>query len=118
MWARVIEFMLACWLSLSPFILRYSDEEPTYFWASDFTCAFLIALFSLLSFWHPLRKIHLMNLGVAIWLWTLGYLNFPEVALPPQENSVAIGLLLLMLALIPNHAHLPPPSWRDFYDRG
>jgi len=113
MWARIVEFMLACWLSLSPFILRYPPDEH-FLWTSDLVCAALIACFSLLSFYHPLRKIHLLNLGVALWLWGLGYGTFPEIALPPQENSVAIGLLILMLAIIPTHSHLPPLSWRKF----
>lgn len=114
MWARVVEFMLACWLALSPFILHYPSDH--YLWASDLTCASLIALFSLLSFYGPLRKIHLLNLGVALWLWSLGYQNYPELALPPQENSVTVGLLLLMLAIIPTHSHLPPRPWRKFLE--
>ena len=114
MWARILEFMLACWLAASPFILRYPPEE-TFFWTSDLACATLAALFALLSFWRPLRKIHLLNLAVAAWLWGLGYIGFPDLAPPPQENSVAVGLLLLMLSLIPCHSHLPSPSWWKFY---
>lgn len=113
MWARVVEFMLACWLALSPFILRYPATE-TFLWANDFICAFLIALFALLSFWTPLRKIHLLTLGVALWLWGLGYSSFPGITLTSQENSVVIGLMLLMLAIVPSHSHHPSPSWQEF----
>ncbi|MES2345321.1 MAG: hypothetical protein V4494_05235 [Chlamydiota bacterium] len=113
MWARVVEFMLAVWLALSPFILRYPAQE-TFLWANDFICAFLIALFALVSFWPPCRKIHLLTLGVALWLLGIGYSTFPALALPPQENSVVIGLLLLMLALVPSHSHHLSPSWEEF----
>src|SRR5689334_12425148 len=100
MWARVVEFMLACWLALSPFILRYPAED-TFLWANDFLCASLVALFALLSFWHLLRKMHLMTLGIALWLWGIGYTSYPEAASPAQMNSVVIGLILLMLAIVP-----------------
>lgn len=115
MWARVVEFMLACWLALSPFILHY-PSEATALWTSDLVCAFLVALFALLSFWHPLRKIHLCTLGVGLWLWGLGYQDFPLPASIPQENSVVLGLLLLMLAIIPCHSHRSPLSWQEFLE--
>ncbi len=116
MWARVVEFMLACWLALSPFIFRYRSED-TFLWVNDFICASLVALFALLSFWHPLRKIHLMTLGVALWLWGQGYTSFPEIAPPAQANSVAIGLILLMLAIVPSHSHHSPLSWKEFINK-
>ncbi len=113
MWVRTIEFMLGCWLALSPFILRYPSDEP-FLWVSDLTCAALIMVFSLLSFYRPLNKMHLFNLGVAFWLWGLAYATFPEVPSAPQENSMTIGYLLFMLALIPTHSHESPRSWMDY----
>lgn len=113
MWARVVEFMLACWLAISPFIFRYSSRE-TFLWANDFICAFLIATFALLSFWSPLKRMHLFTFGVALWLWAFGYQRFPLEALPSQENSVVIGLLLLMLSIVPSGSYLPPTSWQKF----
>jgi hypothetical protein len=113
MWARVVEFMLACWLAISPFIFRYPPQE-TFLWTNDLICACLIALFALLSFWDPLRKIHLLSLGVAFWLLGHGYSTFPSIALPPQENSVVLGLLVLMLAIIPSQSHLHSRSWQEF----
>lgn len=113
MWARVIEFMLAIWLALSPFILQYPPED-TLLWVNAFVCACLVALFSLLSFWRPLRKIHLLTLAIALWLWGLGYSTFPGQTSPPLENSVVTGLLLLMLAIVPSHASQLSPSWQTF----
>ncbi len=116
MWARVVEFMLACWLSISPFIFRHPFEE-TFLWANDLTCAVLIALFALLSFVKGLEKIHLLTLGVALWLWGLGYTTFPDPAPIALENDLTVGLLLLMIALVPSQSSLPPRSWRKFYNK-
>jgi hypothetical protein len=107
-----MEFMLACWLVVSPFIFRYHTVRDRFFWLNDAICASLIALFAMLSFWPPLRKIHLLNLGVAFWLMGVGYHTFPELALVPEENSFAMGLFILMLSIVPCHAHLPPRSWQ------
>ncbi len=113
MWARVMEFMLACWLVISPFIFHYSAEDR-FIWISDSVCACFVALFALLSFWDPLRKIHLLTLGVALWLISVGYHTFPALASIPEENSMAVGILLLMLAIVPCHAHLLSRSWQKF----
>lgn len=113
MWARVIEFMIAIWLALSPFIFRYPSEE-VFFWVNSFVCACLVALFALLSFWHPLRKIHLLTVAIALWSWGLGYTNFPERASPILENFVVVGLLLLMLALVPSRSDRLSYPWSDF----
>lgn len=115
MWARVVEFMLACWLAISPFIFRYPGNER-FFWINDYICAFLIGLFAFLSFWHPLRKIHLLSIGVGLWLIKVGYQTFPQLASAPEENAMSIGILILMLAIVPSHSHMPPHSWQVFED--
>lgn len=117
MWARVMEFMLACWLIISLFIFRYTAEDQ-FIWMSDTVCACLVALFALLSFWDPLRKIHLLTLGVALWLLGVGYRAFPALASIPEENSMAVGLLLSMLSIVPCHAHLLSRSWQEFDNKG
>ncbi len=114
MFARVIEFMLACWLAISRFIFHYTPEE-SFLWKNDLVCATLIALFALLSFAEKLNKMHLCTLAVGLWLMGMSYSNFPMEATPPLENYFALGMLLLMLAIIPSHSHLSPRTWRNFY---
>ena len=116
MWARVVEVMIAIWLALSPFIFHHPAKE-TFLWMNDFICACLVALFALFSFWHPLRKIHLVTLAVAFWLWTQGYGNFPERASAAAQNSVVIGLLLLMLAIVPSYSEKSSFSWQKFIEK-
>lgn len=112
MWARVIEFMLACWLALSPFIFTYPDDA-TFFWANDFICSTAITFFALISFYIPLRKMHLCNLLIAFYLIALGFI-FKESS---AQNYVVLGILFLMLAIIPTDASLQPKPWRDFYNK-
>jgi len=116
MWARVVEVTISIWLALSPFIFHYPSEDR-FLWTNAFICALLVALFALVSFWSVLQKIHLLTLGIALWLWTLGYSNFPEKASIASQNSVVIGLLLLMLAIIPSHSEQPSSSWKKFLKR-
>ncbi|HSX26915.1 MAG TPA: hypothetical protein VLE89_07930 [Chlamydiales bacterium] len=107
MWARVIEFMLAVWLSLSRFIFN----QP--FSINELICASFIALFSLLSFHSKFDKMHLCNYLIVIWLFYLDYSH--GAPLPPfMQNYQVLALLILMTALIPSHSHQPPRPWRKF----
>src|SRR5262245_11874038 len=100
MWARIVEIMLGCWLAVSPFVFRHPVSERGW-WANDLVCAFLTVLFSLVSFWPPANRIHLLLLGVALWLIGFGYFAGAETSPPALQNNLLIGLLLAMLAIIP-----------------
>lgn len=110
MWARVVEFMLSCWLAASPFIFHYSDSARALWW-NDFLAAIGVGGASLLSYWRPTRRAHLFTLVVAIWL--IGFGRFGSVGSPGpgMQNEIVVGLLLLMFALVPNHAAHPPGLW-------
>lgn len=105
MWPRIAELLIAIWLAVSPFAF----DSPI---ASDLTCAILIALFALLSFSERLNKMHLLTLLVATWLTLLPF--FADHVTAAMQNSLYFGLFLLMLALVPSQAHLPPRPWRKF----
>ena len=110
MWARVFEFSIACWLAMSPFIFSYT--KPSWLFVNDFTCSFLIAFFSLLSFHHRLFRMHLFNLALALWLIGLGFCASEAPAAPPLQNYIVLGLILGMIAIVPSHSYLPPKSWQ------
>jgi len=116
MWARVVEFMLACWLCISPFIFGY-DTDATFLWANDFVCASLIAFFSLICYYKPLRKMHLLNLVICFWLIGVGYALKDSPYHAEIQNYVTFGILLLMIAIVPSEAEKPPIPWRRFYQR-
>jgi len=113
MWARVIEIMLGFWLVISPFIFHHPADQKT-LWINDLSCGFATVALALFSLWYPLRYAHLALIGVALWLIGFGYLTSPYPSPPALQNNILVGLLLLMLAIVPNEASLPPQSWRDF----
>jgi hypothetical protein len=112
MWARVVEFMLGCWLAISPFIFRHPADDRT-LWVTDWVSAGLVILFALLSYWPPLKSIHLATLLVALVLVVVGRLSSWEHPPPGAQNQIVVGLLLLMFALVPSHASHPPPAWDE-----
>ena len=113
MWARIIEIMLGLWLALSPFVLPIPPGE-SFFKINNSICAILVILFACLSFRKKISKTHLLTIAVSLWLWGLGYSTFPEKTSVQLENSVIVGLLLLMLAIVPSHAEQLSPSWQKF----
>lgn len=112
MWARNVEFMLGCWLAASPFIFSH-PADATLLWVTDLASAALVCTLAMLSYWHPTRHAHLVMILVALWL--VGFGRFGAAApLPPgMQNEIAIGLLLVMFAIIPNRAAMPPAAWYE-----
>ncbi len=116
MWPRYAEMALALWLVLSPFVLPAGFAEDTLA-TSAVVSGVLVGLFALLSFEQGLRRLHLASLAVGAWLTLFGYLSTRAEATAPAENHVVVGLLLLMFALLPSEASLPPRSWRERFVR-
>jgi hypothetical protein len=111
MWARTAEVMLGLWLMASPFIFSHPPEEPGLWWR-DFAAGLLIVTSSLLSFWRPTARAHLLNILVGLWLVGSGYLGSVGPPTAAAQNALATGLILLMLAIVPVQASLPPRGWR------
>jgi SPW repeat len=116
MWGRVIEAMLGLWLIMSPFIFGH-DPTNRPLWSSDLACGAAMVLLALLSFWRYMRYAHLLNLAVASWLIGFGYFYGGHPAAPGYQNDIFVGLILLLLAIIPNEASQPPHSWRRYYQQ-
>lgn len=110
MWGRVVEIMTAVWLAMSPFI--FGVQEDASLLSADLGIALLICVLSALSYWRPTRYAHLLILFVSIGLILWGrFAVIPPP--PPHQNHIAVGLFLLMIALIPNESSLPPAAWRE-----
>ena len=112
MWPRVVEFMLGCWLAASPFIFAHSAED-TSLWIMDWSCALLVITLALLSYWPPLRHIHIATAVLAIVMIGYGRLSSPDHVTPALQSYILVGLLLLMFALVPSHASRPPRWWHS-----
>jgi hypothetical protein len=114
MWGRVVEIMIAVWLSFSPFLFgHFPAIRPL--WMSDLICAGAMLLFSSVSFYEPLRRVHLLNILIAGWLIGLGYVYGGYPAAAGYQNNIFTGLTVLLMAIIPNHANQPPRDWQRFY---
>lgn len=112
MWARIVECMLGVWLLMSPFIFHHSGDAP-HLWINDLTVGLALMVLSLASYWSKTRGAHWLLLVVAIWLIGFGRLNGTPPLEPALQNNLIVGLLLGMLAIIPNEASLPPVRWRQ-----
>lgn len=117
MWSRVIEVMLGLWLILSVFIFRHPAEEWSW-WATDLGCGLLTILLALFSFAPRCQRAHLGILGVAAWLIGFGYLGAEWPTPPALQNDMFLGLLLLMFAIVPTKASVPPEGWLPEEVRG
>lgn len=110
MWSRIVEILIGLWLCTSPFLFGHSHSNLAW-WINDIAAGGCVILFALLAFWHPTRRAHLLTLLVAFWLIGFAYYHGLGDAPPASQNHLAVGLLLLMFAVIPNHASDPPVSW-------
>lgn len=111
MWPRVVEIMLGFWLAASPFIFRHSEDQEA-LWARDLLCALAVICFASLSFWPRARRAHLGIIPVGVWLILAGFFSGVNPSPAALQNDLLVGLILLMLAILPTEASLPPRSWR------
>lgn len=111
MWPRNIELMLGLWLAASPFIYGHDSAEQAY-WYADFAVATIVVACSLLSYWEPARYAHLGAALAGLGLIGFGFL-VPAPAPAAAQNEIIVGLLLAMMAIIPNEASEPPRQWRE-----
>lgn len=109
MWARVVEFMLGCWLAVSPFVFQHGDA--TVLWRADFAAALTVIVLALLSYWQPTRQAHLGIALLALMMIAFGRFGGGGEILPAYQNHMLVGMLLLMFAIVPNNASRPPAAW-------
>jgi hypothetical protein len=113
MWARHLELCLGLWLLLAPLVFGYAGDASLV--ATDLVCGGAVVLLSLSTHWRPMRRAHLLELVVAAGLIAAGWLSTRAAVSPAAENHLAVGLLLVMLALVPSRASQPPASWREAF---
>jgi len=121
MWGRIGEIVLGIWLVLSPYVW---GSTPFYLerWRSDMISGIAVIVLAVISFW-PFRKFeflsyaHVGSLLVASWVVLFSYVYSGHPAAPGYQSDLFTGLTLLLFPMIPNHATLPPISWRRYYLR-
>jgi hypothetical protein len=111
MWARVLEIAIAGWLVVSPFVLGHDGGRGRVL--EDAIYGAIVATLAVLSFFHRARHAHFGLLAVAAWLFVRAYFLSPTPPPGWAQNHLLVGLILLMLAMIPNEASKPPLPWRS-----
>lgn len=107
MWPRYMELMLGAWLSLSPFVFAHGDQRHLWVW--DLASASVLIVAAILAHLERLRRIHLTLLLLAVALFARGWLHTrTDLHDPAAQNHIMVGLLLMMIAIIPSPASLPP----------
>lgn len=112
MWARVAELMIGLWLVISPLVFR-GTESVDRFAPIDVSVGALVVIFSLLSFWRRTEWAHFGTALVALGMGAFAYLAWERPGPPAAQNEIAVALLLVLLAIIPNEASEPPKPWRE-----
>ena len=115
MWARWCELLIGVWLAFSRWLFRAS-WVPSWPSFADELAAGLVILFALASYWRPLRHAHLGSVGIAIWLVAIGWLDETFPASASDQNRILTGLVLMMIAIVPNNASKPPEEWQRVLD--
>ena len=115
MWPRVAAFLVGVWLLLSPFVFRHPKHAFGQ-WATDLACASAVMALSALSFWDRARRVHLVLVAVSGWLVGFGYFAGGYPSPPAFQNEILTGLVLLLLAILPSEANLPPRAWRRYFE--
>jgi hypothetical protein len=113
-WPRYCEMLLGLWLLAVPWILNYGDSDT--FRTINIAAATGILLLDILSVTLYKRYAHLAVLGIAFGLLTHAYFAALAEATGTQ-NNIIVALLLLIFAILPTEATLPPPSWREFREK-
>lgn len=113
MWPRHIEAMIACWLALTPFIF-VGDDATTSTNVASWASAAAIVVFSLGSYWPPVRRCYLLTAltGLIIGGWAYFVAGSPPSHV--HQNFVVVGLLLMMTGIIPSYTNDPPKAWRNY----
>jgi hypothetical protein len=108
-WPRYCELLLGLWLVASGWVVEY-PERINYQWVSAGS-GITVVILDLLSITLYKRYAYLLILPVAAGLIAFSFWMAPAEAQGTQ-NLITVALLLLILAVLPTEATLPPPSWR------
>lgn len=109
MWARAVKTMLGLWLMLSPLVIGYGYDGSLFMW-NDLIGGALIVTLALLSCWRRARRAALLTVPIAIWIAGYSYFGYSHPRPGPAQNEIALGILILMFAIIPLDSSAPPPA--------
>lgn len=117
MWARTMEFSIACWLAMSLLIFPLPLESSTRLTEETLVVCILIIGCSLFSISKRMPYLHFLNILWALLLVGETLLQTPSPPMGFYQSRMITGILLLVLAIIPVDCNVPPSSWRNFFSK-
>lgn len=113
MWPRITELIIGLWIVASPFLFGVADIASSLA-ATSLVCGTVVVTASILSFWEPARHARAATALIGLWLLGFAYMTAARPAELELQNLFVCGLLLILLAVVPNEAKQPPRPWRKF----
>lgn len=89
--ARVLEFMLSCWLTASPFIFHLSDCARAQWWTA-LVAAIGVGGASQLTGWPSMDCVRLFTIGMASWLIGFRRFGLKRSPRPEMQREIVVGL--------------------------
>jgi hypothetical protein len=111
MWPRVAELVIGLWILTSPWVLA---DNPGAWHIHSLICGLAVVILSVLSFWPRLKRAHLAEIPIGLWVIAFTYFGSTHPASAIAQSDLLAALFLLNFAIIPSQANLPPDSWREF----
>ncbi|MDX1647252.1 MAG: hypothetical protein R3304_08910 [Longimicrobiales bacterium] len=108
MWPRIAELTIAAWLAASAFVFGLPESADTSV-VPLAAAGLVVVAFAASRRW---RLAHLLTLVVALALIGWGWARFPRPGPAAAQNAILCGLILGLLAIVPNQAMKPPLPWR------
>jgi hypothetical protein len=109
-WPRYCEAALAVWLAASGWVVEYGETSGHRL--VTIAAGLTILALDALSITSRGRYAYLLILPVAAGLIALGF-QAPRADSQAAQNAITVGALLLLFAVLPTEATLPPASWRS-----
>lgn len=116
MWPRVVEIVLGSWLVVGPLVLP-GAEPSVGLVANNIVCGALVVVLAVASFTRALRRAHLGQLAVALWLVVYAHLQAEAPPPIPYQANVATAFCLVLFAILPTGITRPPSAWTHALDK-
>jgi hypothetical protein len=113
MWARTAEIILGLWLAASPVIFgTYGSGYGTA--ALDHAAGVIVLIFAAMSFSKTFGWAHYATLALSPVMVLSSYLTTAHPAPAHVQNRIAVGLVLMIFAILPNNAGQAPVPDREY----
>lgn len=108
MWPRISELLIGIWLVAAPAVLAYPGPASV---ANSVLSGAAVTALSLLAWLGGFGHARFGTLLISVWLGAFAYFASSHPAPPFRQSEFLAGILLAMMAIIPNRCNRPPVPW-------